>query len=40
VALGAQAGEKLLREVVDKAGFGQLRRAAEAPFKMILEAKL
>jgi SAM-dependent methyltransferase len=39
-ALGAQAGEKRLREiVVDKAGFKQFRRATETPFNLILEAK-
>lgn len=38
-ALGAQAGEKRLREiVVDKAGFKDLRRVAENPFTMVLEA--
>lgn len=38
-ALGAQAGEKRLREiVVDKAGFKTLRRVAENPFTMVLEA--
>jgi SAM-dependent methyltransferase len=38
-ALGAQAGEKRLREiVVDKAGFSALRRATETPFNMVLEA--
>lgn len=40
-ALGAQAGEKRLREIlVDKAGFGTLRRATETPFNMILEARV
>ena len=39
-ALGAQAGEKRLREIiVDEAGFGSLRRATETPFNMILEAR-
>ena len=38
-ALGAQAGEKRLREVVvEKAGFKKLRRVAETPFTMVLEA--
>ena len=37
-ALGAQAGEKRLREViVNEAGFTSLRRAIETPFNMILE---
>jgi SAM-dependent methyltransferase len=39
-ALGAQAGEAKLREVIGGAGFGSVRRAAETPFNMILEARL
>jgi ubiquinone/menaquinone biosynthesis C-methylase UbiE len=39
LALGAQAGERRLREVLSKAGFSQVRRAAETPFNMILEAR-
>lgn len=38
-ALGAQAGETRLREVVTGAGFGTFRRAAETPFNMVLEAR-
>lgn len=38
-ALGAQAGEAKLREVVTGAGFGSFRRAAETPFNMVLEAR-
>jgi len=38
-ALGAQAGEKRLTEVLKKAGFSRVRRAAETPFNMILEAR-
>ena len=39
-ALGAQAGEKRLREiVVEKGGFGALRRATETPFNLVLEAR-
>jgi hypothetical protein len=39
-ALGAQAGEKRLREVIlDEAGFSSCRRAAETPFNLILEAR-
>ena len=38
-ALGAQAGEKKLREVVTSGGFTQFRRATETPFSLILEAK-
>jgi hypothetical protein len=37
-ALGAQAGEAKLREVIT-GGPPQLRRAAETPFNMILEAR-
>ena len=39
LALGAQAGEKKLREVVTAGGFTQFRRAAETPFNLILEAR-
>jgi 2-polyprenyl-3-methyl-5-hydroxy-6-metoxy-1,4-benzoquinol methylase len=38
-ALGAQAGEKRLREVLAEGGFSRVRRAAETPFNMILEAR-
>jgi 2-polyprenyl-3-methyl-5-hydroxy-6-metoxy-1,4-benzoquinol methylase len=38
-ALGAQAGEARLREVILKGGFTRVRRAAETPFNMILEAR-
>ena len=39
-ALGAQAGEARLRQVVVEAGgFKRLRRATETPFNMILEAR-
>ena len=38
-ALGAQAGEARLREVITAGGFGTVRRAAETPFNMILEAR-
>ncbi|MFC4352482.1 class I SAM-dependent methyltransferase [Fodinicurvata halophila] len=37
-ALGAQAGEKRLSDVIKAGGFGQVRRATEGPFNMILEA--
>lgn len=38
-ALGAQAGEKRLRDlIVGEAGFSSCRRAAETPFNLILEA--
>jgi ubiquinone/menaquinone biosynthesis C-methylase UbiE len=38
-ALGAQAGEKQLTEVIRKGGFSKVRRAAETPFNMVLEAR-
>jgi 2-polyprenyl-3-methyl-5-hydroxy-6-metoxy-1,4-benzoquinol methylase len=38
-ALGAQAGEKRLREVIGAGGFRNIRRATETPFNMILEAR-
>src|SRR5882757_5850549 len=38
-ALGAQAGEARLREVILKGGFTSVRRAAETPFNMIMEAR-
>lgn len=37
--LGAQAGEKRLREVAISGGFSDFRRAAETPFNLILEGK-
>lgn len=40
LALGAQAGERRLREVMEEAGFSRFRRATETPFNLILEAKL
>jgi hypothetical protein len=39
-ALGAQSGERRLREViVDGAGFSNFRRAAETPLNLVLEAR-
>jgi SAM-dependent methyltransferase len=38
-ALGAQAGEAKLREVITAGGFARVRRATETPFNMILEAR-
>lgn len=38
LALGAQAGEKRISEVVKAGGFGQFRRAAETPFNLVFEA--
>ena len=39
LALGAQAGEARLCEVVTQGGFTRVRRATETPFNLILEAK-
>lgn len=38
-ALGAQAGERRLREVVTSGGFTHFRRATETPFNLVFEAK-
>ncbi|PAX08233.1 class I SAM-dependent methyltransferase [Sphingomonas lenta] len=38
-ALGAQAGERRLTELLNRAGFGRVRRATEGPFNMVLEAR-
>ena len=39
-ALGAQAGERRLREVVvTGGGFSRFRRATETPFNLVLEAR-
>jgi len=40
LALGAQAGETRLLEVVSKAGFSHFRRANETPFNLVLEARV
>ncbi len=39
LALGAQAGEARLREVVLKAGFTRVRRATQTPFNLVLEVR-
>lgn len=39
LALGAQAGEKRLREVVTKGGFTRFRRATQTPFNLVFEAR-
>jgi SAM-dependent methyltransferase len=39
LALGAQAGEARLTEVIKEGGFTRVRRATETPFNMVLEAK-
>jgi len=38
MALGAQAGQRKLTEVIKAGGFSRVRRAAETPLNMILEA--
>ena len=38
-ALGAQAGEKRLGQVLREGGFSRFRRSAETPFNMVLEAR-
>jgi len=40
LALGAQAGEKKLREVITNGGFTKFKRAMETPFNLILEARI
>jgi SAM-dependent methyltransferase len=39
LALGAQAGEARIREIVTGAGFSSFRRVAETPFNMVFEAR-
>ena len=39
LCLGAQAGERRIREVVQAAGFTRFRRAAETPFNIVYEAR-
>ena len=38
-AIGAQAGEATLRSLVTGGGWGRMRRAAETPFNLVLEAR-
>jgi hypothetical protein len=38
-ALGAQAGEARLRELILAGGFGSVRRATQTPFNLVLEAR-
>jgi 2-polyprenyl-3-methyl-5-hydroxy-6-metoxy-1,4-benzoquinol methylase len=38
-ALGAQAGEERIRQVVTSAGFKRFRRAAQTPFNLVFEAR-
>jgi hypothetical protein len=39
VALGAQAGEKRIKEIAENAGFTKFRRASQTPFNIVYEAK-
>lgn len=39
LGLGAQAGERRLREVFAEAGFSHFRRATKTPFNLVLEAR-
>jgi len=39
LALGAQAGEKRIRDVVTSGGFSRFRRATQTPFNLIFEAR-
>ena len=39
LGLGAQAGERRLRQVANEAGFTRFRRAAETQFNMVFEAR-
>jgi ubiquinone/menaquinone biosynthesis C-methylase UbiE len=39
MCLGAQSGERRIREVVSAAGFSRFRRAAETPFNLVYEAR-
>ena len=38
-SLGAQAGEKAIADVVERAGFTRFRRATETPFNIVYEAR-
>jgi SAM-dependent methyltransferase len=39
LALGAQAGESRIRDIVTSAGFSRFRRASETPFNIVYEAR-
>ncbi len=39
LALGAQAGETRLFEVLTEAGFDRVKKVAETPFNMVIEAR-
>lgn len=38
-ALGAQAGEKKIREIVTQGGFSKVQRTAQTPFNLVIEAR-
>jgi hypothetical protein len=38
-ALGAQAGEQQLTRLLGEGGFNRVRRAAQTPFNIVLEAR-
>ena len=40
LALGAQAGEARINDVITKGGFKRFRRAAETPFNLVFEARM
>jgi len=40
LALGAQAGEARIRDVVEAGGFTRFRRAAETPFNLVFETRV
>ena len=39
LALGAQAGEARIRDVVETGGFARFRRVAETPFNLVFEMR-
>jgi hypothetical protein len=39
LGLGAQAGEKRIRDVVTAGGFAHFRRATQTPFNLVYEAR-
>jgi hypothetical protein len=39
LALGAQAGEARIHDVVTRGGFKSFRRASETPFNLVFEAR-
>ena len=39
IALGAQAGEKRIRDIALEAGFTKFRRASHTPFNIVYEAR-